>query len=43
MEKLVEIQKVFKSFGVVKAVDGVTLDIEKGELKFTDSKSEVKA
>ena len=31
MEKLVEIQKVFKSFGVVKAVDGVTLDIEKGE------------
>ena len=31
MEKLVEIQKVFKSFGVVKAVDGVTLDIEKGD------------
>ena len=31
MEKLVQIQKIFKSFGAVKAVDGVTLDIQKGE------------
>ena len=31
MEKLVEIQKIFKSFGLVKAVDGITLDIRKGE------------
>ena len=31
MGKLVEIQKIFKSFGLVKAVDGITLDIRKGE------------